>query len=116
VLSTMQDAPLTIGRILAHGATFHGRSTVATWDGEKAVAVGFAEVGARAAAPLLPDVLWYARWDKRASTDGYGALSRGLWTTHQRVHQFVGNTKETHGGVTVNIDRNAVDAPVALVH
>jgi fatty-acyl-CoA synthase len=45
----MQDVPLTIGRILAHGATFHGSSTVATWDGEKAVARSFAEVGARAA-------------------------------------------------------------------
>ncbi|WP_042411165.1 long-chain fatty acid--CoA ligase [Streptacidiphilus carbonis] len=49
MLSTMQDVPLTIGRILAHGATFHGRSTVATWNGEKAVASSFAEVGARAA-------------------------------------------------------------------
>ena len=72
--------------------------------------------GTRAAALDLPDVLWYARWDNRASTDGYRALSGSLWTGHRRVHQFVGNTKETHGGVTINIDRNAVDAPVALVH
>ncbi|MFC1410934.1 DUF1906 domain-containing protein [Streptacidiphilus sp. N1-12] len=71
---------------------------------------------ARAAATDLPDVLWYARWDNRASTDGYRALSGSLWTGHRRVHQFVGNTRETHGGVTMNIDRNAVDAPVALVH
>ncbi|MHA6761798.1 long-chain fatty acid--CoA ligase [Streptacidiphilus sp. PAMC 29251] len=49
MLSTMQDVPLTVGRILAHGSTFHGTSTVATWDGEKAVARSFAEVGARAA-------------------------------------------------------------------
>ncbi|MFC1417906.1 long-chain fatty acid--CoA ligase [Streptacidiphilus cavernicola] len=49
MLSTMQDVPLTVGRILAHGSTFHGTSTVATWDGTRAVARGFAEVGARAA-------------------------------------------------------------------
>ena len=49
MLSTMQDVPLTVGRILAHGSTFHGTSTVATWDGEKAVSRSFAEVGARAA-------------------------------------------------------------------
>ncbi|MEY9965637.1 fatty-acyl-CoA synthase [Streptacidiphilus sp. MAP12-16] len=49
MLSTMQDVPLTVGRILAHGASIHGTSTVATWDGEKAVARSFAEVGARAA-------------------------------------------------------------------
>ncbi|MEZ0092843.1 long-chain fatty acid--CoA ligase [Streptacidiphilus sp. EB129] len=49
MLSTMQDVPLTVGRILAHGSTIHGRSTVTTWDGQKAVPRSFAEVGARAA-------------------------------------------------------------------
>jgi hypothetical protein len=72
--------------------------------------------GNRAAATDLPDVLWYARWDNHASTDGYRALSGSLWTGHRRVHQYVGNSKETHGGVTIDVDRNAVDAPVALVH
>lgn len=63
----------------------------------------------------LPDVLWYARWDNRASTDGYHALTSSQWAGHRRVHQYVGNTRETHGGVAMNIDRNAVDAPVAVV-
>lgn len=63
----------------------------------------------------LPDVLWYARWDARASTDGYHALGSGQWAGHRRVHQYLGNTVESHGGVSMNIDRNAVDAPVALV-
>jgi fatty-acyl-CoA synthase len=49
VLSTMQDVPLTVARILEHGATVHGASTVATWDGQRAVSRTFAEVGARAA-------------------------------------------------------------------
>ena len=49
MLSTMQDVPLTVARILEHGSTVHAASTVATWDGERAVHRSFAEVGARAA-------------------------------------------------------------------
>jgi len=49
VLSTMQDVPLTVARILEHGATVHGASTVATWNGERAVSRTFAEIGARSA-------------------------------------------------------------------
>ncbi|WP_042431914.1 glycoside hydrolase domain-containing protein [Streptacidiphilus anmyonensis] len=63
----------------------------------------------------LPDVIWYARWDHHSSTDGYKALSQSQWSGHQRVHQYVGNTTESHGGQSAMIDRNAVDAPVALV-
>jgi hypothetical protein len=48
-------------------------------------------------------------------TDGQGALSRGLWTDHRRVHQYRGNVQDRHGGVSLSIDRNAVDAPVAVV-
>ncbi|WP_042383137.1 glycoside hydrolase domain-containing protein [Streptacidiphilus melanogenes] len=63
----------------------------------------------------LPDVVWYARWDHRRSTDGYRALDRSLWSGHQRVHQYVGNVAESHGGQSAMIDRNSVDAPVAVV-
>lgn len=51
MLSTMQDVPLTVGRILRHGSTFHGDATVTTWTGgEPAVrSRSFAETGARAA-------------------------------------------------------------------
>nr|WP_166682447.1 DUF1906 domain-containing protein [Streptomyces sp. 846.5] len=65
--------------------------------------------------PELPDIVWYARWDGRNDTSGYGALGSGQWGSHQRVHQFVGNTSECHGGVRIHIDRNAVDGPVAVV-
>ncbi|MFK4069563.1 long-chain fatty acid--CoA ligase [Streptomyces sp. NPDC029674] len=34
VLSTMQDVPLTVTRILRHGMTVHGASQVTTWTGE----------------------------------------------------------------------------------
>ncbi|MDH6111663.1 fatty-acyl-CoA synthase [Kitasatospora sp. MAP12-15] len=49
MFSTMQDVPLTVARILAHGSTVHGRATVTTWDGTGPVARSFAEVGARSA-------------------------------------------------------------------
>ncbi|NIY67600.1 long-chain fatty acid--CoA ligase [Streptomyces malaysiensis] len=48
MISTMQDVPLTIGRILVHGSTVHGTTTVATWNGSSAEHRTYAEVGARA--------------------------------------------------------------------
>ncbi|MEU5094844.1 long-chain fatty acid--CoA ligase [Streptomyces sp. NPDC020996] len=50
VLSTMQDVPLLISRILTHGSTVHGTSQVTTWTGESEPhRRSFADVGARAA-------------------------------------------------------------------
>jgi len=50
VLSTMQDVPLLISRILAHGSTIHGDSQVITWTGEgEPRRRSFAEVGTRSA-------------------------------------------------------------------
>ncbi|MFD0264763.1 DUF1906 domain-containing protein [Kitasatospora indigofera] len=66
---------------------------------------------ARAGAAPLPDALWYARWDDRPTTDH--ASLRGLWAKHQRIHQYRGDVEETHGGVTLTVDRNQLDALVA---
>ncbi len=50
MLSTMQDVPLLISRILAHGSTIHGTSQVITWTGEdEPQRRSYAEIGARAA-------------------------------------------------------------------
>ncbi|MEU5700523.1 long-chain fatty acid--CoA ligase [Streptomyces aurantiacus] len=50
MLSTMQDVPLLISRILTHGSTIHGSSQVITWTGEgEPQRRSFAEIGARAA-------------------------------------------------------------------
>ncbi|MFD7436896.1 long-chain fatty acid--CoA ligase [Streptomyces sp. NPDC059861] len=50
MLSTMQDVPLLISRILTHGATIHGSSQVITWTGEgDPQRRSYAEIGARAA-------------------------------------------------------------------
>jgi hypothetical protein len=63
----------------------------------------------------LPDVLWFARWDVPPSLYGEPVLDRAAWKPHRRIHQFAGNVVEEHGGVTMNIDRDQVDAPVAVV-
>lgn len=47
--STMQDVQLTVSRILKHGMTIHGKSTITTWTGEpEPQRRTFAEAGARA--------------------------------------------------------------------
>ncbi|MCW2872788.1 long-chain fatty acid--CoA ligase [Actinacidiphila oryziradicis] len=70
MLSTMQDVPLTVTRILAHGRTVHGRSTVTTWTGDgQPQRRSFAEVGDRAVqlANALRDELGVER-DARVAT------------------------------------------------
>ncbi|MXM65730.1 long-chain-fatty-acid--CoA ligase [Streptomyces sp. HUCO-GS316] len=49
VLSTMQDVPLTVTRLLEHGVLVHGRSQITTWTGEaEPQRRSFAEAGRRA--------------------------------------------------------------------
>ncbi|MGW8570997.1 long-chain fatty acid--CoA ligase [Streptomyces niveus] len=70
MLSTMQDVPLTVTRILLHGMTIHAKSQVTTWTGEsEPQRRSFAEVGARAAqlAGALRDELGVTR-DERVAT------------------------------------------------
>ncbi|MEU5087236.1 long-chain fatty acid--CoA ligase [Streptomyces sp. NPDC021356] len=70
VLSTMQDVPLTVTRILEHGTLVHGRSQITTWTGEgEPRRRSFAEAGARAVrlANALRDELG-VREDDRVGT------------------------------------------------
>ncbi|MER5789092.1 long-chain fatty acid--CoA ligase [Streptomyces sp. NPDC001980] len=70
VLSTMQDVPLLISRILTHGSRVHGASQVITWTGEgEPHRRSFAEIGDRAAqlAHALRDDLG-VRGDDRVAT------------------------------------------------
>ncbi|MGA8245306.1 MAG: glycoside hydrolase domain-containing protein [Nocardioides sp.] len=57
-----------------------------------------------------PDDIWYARWDDRVSTTGDPYVPDTMWSDNQRIHQYRGGHNETHGGVTINIDSDAVDA------
>ena len=78
---------------------------------------------------MAQDGIWFAAWpydnNNQAAYNTYTpnlfglsscgnglALSDNQWTGHQRLRQFRGGHDETWGGVTVNIDTNAVDGLV----
>ncbi len=62
-----------------------------------------------------PDVLWLARWDRSTSLRGWSAIPDSMWASRQRIKQHTGDHLETHGGQSIVIDSNSVDAPVATV-
>jgi hypothetical protein len=55
-----------------------------------------------------PDYLWFARWDSDPGTDN-PAIPAAYWSPNRRIHQYKGGHDETYGGVTINIDSDAVD-------
>lgn len=74
----------------------------------------------------LMDATWPAAWpynpdDPRYSTyvpnlfgmncGGVTTPSDSYWWNHQRLRQFRGGHDETWGGVTINIDSDAMDGP-----
>ncbi|MGA5315739.1 long-chain fatty acid--CoA ligase [Streptomyces pseudogriseolus] len=82
VLSTMQDVPLLISRILTHGSTIHGTSQVITWTGEGAPQRrSYAEIGARAAqlAHALRDDL---------GVDGDERVATLMWNNAEHVEAY----------------------------
>ncbi|HEY9410740.1 MAG TPA: glycoside hydrolase domain-containing protein [Jiangellaceae bacterium] len=62
-----------------------------------------------------PDAVWMARWDGNASLTNWPTAPNTQWAFHQRAKQYLGDHSETWGGVTINIDSDALDAPVATV-
>ncbi|MFF3499585.1 glycoside hydrolase domain-containing protein [Streptomyces sp. NPDC003247] len=81
---------------------------------------GFSSSSAKAIATVtnktdLPGNLWYALWDKKNTTTTDWPWDPKLFTDHSRGHQYIVNSKETRGGYTITVDRNAWDAPVAIV-
>ncbi|WP_314177876.1 glycoside hydrolase domain-containing protein [Streptomyces winkii] len=63
----------------------------------------------------LPEALWFARWRTAPSLNNDRFVARKAWQPHRRIHQYDGNVTRTYGGHTISIDRNLVDAPVAVV-
>jgi hypothetical protein len=57
----------------------------------------------------MPDHLWFAWWNGQANTDSGPYCPAEYFTDGRRLHQYTGDTPETHGGVTVNIDRDFLD-------
>jgi hypothetical protein len=56
-----------------------------------------------------PDEIWFAVWDGNATTSD-PAIPNNLWPSGHRVKQYQGGHNETYGGVTINIDRDDLDA------
>ncbi|MFK4148002.1 glycoside hydrolase domain-containing protein [Streptomyces sp. NPDC004065] len=80
---------------------------------------GFTSSSAKAIATAsnktdLPGNLWYALWDKTNTTTSDWPWGKTQFTNHSRAHQYMVNSKESHGGVTLTVDRDAWDAPVAI--
>lgn len=63
----------------------------------------------------LPDAVWYARWGVSATLTNEPALSDSAWASHARIHQYAGSVTESYGGKKLTIDRDLLDAPVAVV-
>lgn len=83
MLSTMQDVPLTVTRILTHGMTIHGKSQVTTWTGEpEPHRSSFAEIGARAIrlANALRDEL---------GVDGDQRIATLMWNNSFHVEAYL---------------------------
>ncbi len=67
------------------------------------------------AAYARPDALWIARYDGSTSLTGWAGIPDQQWATHQRAKQYLSNQKQSYGGVTLTIDPDQLDAPVATV-
>ena len=69
--------------------------------------------------PNPPDVIWPASWYSNyyyrsyETTDGVTCLNDSQWGNRQRILQYTGAHNETWGGVTLNVDLNAIDGVVA---
>ena len=58
--------------------------------------------------------IWIAAWNNTPNIYGFEpTLPDGMWNQHQRIHQYQGGHNESYGGVTLNIDSNAIDGPTA---
>jgi hypothetical protein len=55
-----------------------------------------------------PDVINYADWDGKATTTS-SYMPAGLWTDHQRLHQYLGGHNQTFGAVALNIDSDRLN-------
>jgi hypothetical protein len=81
---------------------------------------GFTSSSAKAIATAtnetdLPGNLWYALWDKKDTTTSDWPWGAKQYTNHSRGHQYMVNSRESRGGYTITVDRDAWDAPVAII-
>lgn len=65
-----------------------------------------------------PDAVWMAHWvrpayDPAVTVWDVPCVANSLWVNQQRIRQYTGGHDETWGSVTLNIDANVADGPVA---
>jgi hypothetical protein len=60
-----------------------------------------------------PDDIWFAEWNN-AQTVSSSYFPDGFWVA-RRVHQYSGGVNQTYGGVTINIDGDAINGATAGV-
>jgi hypothetical protein len=60
-----------------------------------------------------PSFIWAANWDNNPSTSTLSCIAGTSWSSHQRLKQYQGDHNETYGGVTLNIDSNCANGPLA---
>lgn len=61
------------------------------------------------------DAIWAGHWDGTTTMTGWRAVPDNRWSGHQRAKQYSGNHYEKHGDITLKVDADALDAPVATV-
>jgi fatty-acyl-CoA synthase len=81
MLSTMQDSPLSLGRLLAYGTTVHGTSEVVTWQGQGSRRASYSELGVRAA--RLAHAL------RGLGITGDHRVGTLLWNTQEHVEAYL---------------------------
>ncbi len=75
-------------------------------------------MGRYASIAAAPDAIWMAAWNRDAydpnmTVWGISCIDNSLWARSQRIRQYTNSHDETWGGVTIEIDSNAVDSIVA---
>ncbi len=61
----------------------------------------------------VPDAVWIASWNGSKDVYNISGLPNYKWDNHRRLHQYRGDHNSTYNGVTLNIDTNSSDGPVA---
>ncbi|WP_344019159.1 DUF1906 domain-containing protein [Streptomyces luteireticuli] len=108
-------ASTTLAFIRSWSATVNRHGYVPGFYSSAESGVRHMERARRSGTDSLPSVMWFARWRVTASTDKERILAKSAWQPHRRIHQYAGEVSETHGGRKLTIDRDLVDAPVAVI-
>ena len=60
-----------------------------------------------------PQAIWFALWDNAVNLTGSPYMTPAVWSASARSKQYAGPRVVTIGGISLNIDSDLVDGPVA---